>query len=198
MTGLETILVIFTALLGSILALPSPDPRRIPTRPAAEIEKISLPGFSQVQPSRENAADDEDRQPGNPSWVFNQTCSQLTLGGRGKKGATTLGGTCRDQDGVWWDTSINLNLCFANDGGVLQYRDSGNFDNECRPCILSEDGTAEKGLTLKCNCLNPDGMPQYTFIGMGPNFDHPLTVKAVAGRLICGDQIGNKSPNFAG
>lgn len=92
---------------------------------------------------------------------------------------------------------------------------SGNFDNECRPCILSEDGTAEKGLTLKCNCLNPDGMPQYTFIGMGPNcqslrvsrfwcladpivVDHPLTVKAVAGRLICGDQIGNKSPNFAG
>lgn len=96
------------------------------------------------------------------------------------------------------------------------YRLSGNFDNECRPCIITEDGSREKGLTLKCNCLNPQGIPQYTFIGMGPNceppasddavallthhntVDHPLTVKAVAGRLICGDQIGNKSPNFAG
>lgn len=26
--------------------------------------------------------------------------------------------------------------------------------------------------------------------------DHPLTVKPVAGRLICGDHIGVKSPNF--
>lgn len=45
----------------------------------------------------------------------------------------------------------------------------GNFDNECRPCIISEDGTPEKGLTLKCNCKKPNGVPQYTSIGMGPN-----------------------------
>lgn len=123
MTVLGSILLVLAALLDQALALPSPNPDRIPTRPAAEIEKVSLPGFSQVQPTKEDATNDDDL-PVNPSWTFNQTCSQLTLGGRGKKGATTLEGTCRDQDGVWWDTSLNLNMCFENDGGVLQYRDS--------------------------------------------------------------------------
>jgi hypothetical protein len=124
MSTLTALILLIAMFLGQALSLPSPRPDRIPTRPAADIVKVTLPGYnSQVQPTTNDESYDED-PPGNPSWQFNQTCSQLTLGGHGKKGATTLEGTCRDQDGVWWDTSINLNKCFENDGGVLQYRDS--------------------------------------------------------------------------
>lgn len=137
MTTFGITLVVFTALLGQILAVPAPEPSRIPTHPAPEIEKISLPGFSQVQPV--DSGFDTSAPVGNPSWQFGQTCSQLTLGGEGKKGQTNLGGTCRDQDGVWWDTNINLNLCFGNDGGVLEYRDSSVAIFLCSTAVETTD-----------------------------------------------------------
>lgn len=134
--------VLVTGGLTTILALPSPEPTRIPTGPGAEIEKVSLPGYNnQIKPADGDDDDDgaeqsydiddglseadESTSPAyNPSWAFNQTCSQLTLTGHGKKGETSLIGNCRDQDGIWWQTSLNLNLCFENDGGILQYKDS--------------------------------------------------------------------------
>jgi hypothetical protein len=143
MNYLSLFILLATGLFASVLALPSPAPSRIPTGPGADIDKVSLPGYNnQIQPADQDNDDDDDADrayhvgddlseandggssPHNPSWTFNQTCNQLTLTGHGKKGQTSLEGNCQDQDGIWWQTSLNLNLCFENDGGVLQYQDS--------------------------------------------------------------------------
>lgn len=53
--------------------------------------------------------------------AFNSKCRYLTLGGYGRKGQTTLDATCKDDEGRWWQTSLNLNDCIGNYRGKLKY-----------------------------------------------------------------------------
>lgn len=55
---------------------------------------------------------------------FGDLCRQVTLGGHGKVGETTIEGKCYDEgQGLWWDTSLNLNHCIGNGGGYLVYQE---------------------------------------------------------------------------
>ena len=69
--------------------------------------------------------------------------------------------------GVFSSTRTREFPLSAHGGVTLTRRHSGNFDDECHPCIIAKQEQGD-GLLLKCNCLNPSGIPQYTFIGMGP------------------------------
>lgn len=53
--------------------------------------------------------------------VFGGRCKDVRLGGDGKVGSSTLEARCIDNVGQWWDTSLNLNDCIANDDGKLVY-----------------------------------------------------------------------------
>jgi hypothetical protein len=57
---------------------------------------------------------------------FDGRCKYVTLGGHGRKGATTLEATCRDDANVPWKTVLNLNNCIGNgvgdNAGKLEYR----------------------------------------------------------------------------
>lgn len=55
--------------------------------------------------------------------IFNGVCRQISLGGLGQIGATTLSAQCVDGAGQWWDTSLNLNYCMGNEGGRLIYKE---------------------------------------------------------------------------
>lgn len=53
---------------------------------------------------------------------FANLCREVTLGGHGKPGVTTIDGKCIDAlSGLWWETSLNLNKCLGNAGGRLVY-----------------------------------------------------------------------------
>ncbi|CAG9997972.1 unnamed protein product [Clonostachys byssicola] len=51
--------------------------------------------------------------------IFNGVCRQLSLGGLGQIGATTLSAQCVDGAGQWWDTDLNLNRCMGNEGALV-------------------------------------------------------------------------------
>lgn len=54
---------------------------------------------------------------------FAGLCKQVALGGHGEIGQTTLEGKCLDTEkGNWWLTSLNLNRCIGNEGGVMVYQ----------------------------------------------------------------------------
>ena len=53
---------------------------------------------------------------------FGSQCRYPTLGGDGVPGQTTLGAQCLDGLGVFWDTSLNLNLCLGDNDGELVYQ----------------------------------------------------------------------------
>jgi hypothetical protein len=55
--------------------------------------------------------------------IFNGVCRQVSLGGLGQIGGTTLSAQCVDGAGQWWDTSLNLNHCMENEGGRLVYKE---------------------------------------------------------------------------
>lgn len=95
---------------------------QIPTGPDAGIPSVPIPGWNyRVADGKdsENMGDDIQSPVGS---TFNGTCDQLVLGGKGRNGDTSLSGTCMDDDGIWWQTSLNLNLCFGNDNGKLIYK----------------------------------------------------------------------------
>lgn len=125
-------------------------------------ESLVLPGFNHLALNRTKAAVESAI-----NSAFGGACEQVTLGGHGKVGLTTLEGRCVDGAGTWWETSIGLNECVGNTGGHLEYRDGGAFDASCRPCTLDNvhDGS---NLLLKCNCLDDAKFPRYTALELGP------------------------------
>jgi hypothetical protein len=83
----------------------------------------SLPGFNHML-SNQSATDEED-EPDDTSLgiTLEGVCKHMTLSGDGKIGQTTLEAECVDEYGIWWITSLNLNECAANVGGLLAYYD---------------------------------------------------------------------------
>lgn len=56
------------------------------------------------------------------NWdTFDGKCKNVNLLGEGKVGQTTLTGSCLDDAGSRWQTSLNLNLCIFNDFGRLAW-----------------------------------------------------------------------------
>ena len=94
----------FAVLLGACIA--------VPFNP----ESSGLPGFTNIL---HNGSSPSDGTPADAA--FEKECRYLTLGGYGRKGQTTLEATCKDDEGRWWQTSLNLNDCIGNDGGKLIY-----------------------------------------------------------------------------
>lgn len=144
---------------------------------------------------------------------------QLYARGDGKVGKTTLEATCVDLAGQWWITDLNLNLCARNNAGQLVYHDNGQFDNSCEDCIVV-DPVEREGLDLRCNCPDGNDTMQYTSLSMGSHgtlllfpqshktleqeltvssiVKHPRTIRPMEGRLVCGDRLGTKMPDFGG
>ncbi|KAL7820972.1 cyanovirin-n domain-containing protein [Trichoderma gracile] len=144
---------------------------------------LHLPGFNRLFPHNSNNNTDNDKSA--PANDDGTTCEQITLGGNGKVGKTTLEGKCTNNKGEWWKTSINLNECITNVGGKLQYLPE--------PCTIDTvPGGAE--INLKCNCLDWKRIPKFTYLEMGDRVDTPGAVKLVDGRFVCGDRVGDKSP----
>jgi hypothetical protein len=79
---------------------------------------VTLPGFNHLAQNRTQAVIESS-----DNAAFEGTCVQITLGGHGKVGMTTLEGRCVDDAGIWWDTSLNLNSCIGNMGGNLVYQE---------------------------------------------------------------------------
>ncbi|KAL6898268.1 hypothetical protein GGI43DRAFT_89675 [Trichoderma evansii] len=199
--------VLLTTLTASGLAAPyrspptipfiisggHPQDRAITTSTVLEViptSVVPLPGFNHLAQNKTEAT---VKSP-DSNAVFGGTCVQVTLGGHGKIGMTTLEGRCVDDAGMWWETSLNLNSCIGNVGGHLVYEENGGFDATCRPCTL--DYIHDSGsVLLKCNCLDEARLPKYTALEMGP-VSNPLAVRPVNGRLICGNHVGMQSPTF--
>ncbi|PTB70887.1 hypothetical protein BBK36DRAFT_1107491 [Trichoderma citrinoviride] len=163
---------------------------------------LLLPGFkpplsshnrNNNNSSSSSSTDNDNIKQPSPAVDDGTTCEQITLGGSGKVGKTTLEAKCRNDKGEWWNTSINLNECITNVGGKLQYLPDGGFDASCRPCTIDTvPGGAE--MNLKCNCLDWKRVPKFTYLEMGDRVDSSLAVKLVDGRFVCGDRVGDKSP----
>ncbi|PNP38652.1 hypothetical protein TGAM01_v209782 [Trichoderma gamsii] len=84
---------------------------------------VPLPGFNQIAQNKtqQAAATGTAYKSPDSNAAFGGTCVQVTLGGHGKIGMTTLEGRCVDDAGMWWDTSLDLNSCIGNAGGHLVY-----------------------------------------------------------------------------
>ncbi|KAM0248526.1 hypothetical protein ACHAQJ_009431 [Trichoderma viride] len=78
---------------------------------------VTLPGFNHLAQNKTHAVIESSDHA-----TFEGTCVQITLGGHGKVGMTTLEGRCVDDAGLWWETSLNLNSCIGNIGGNLVYQ----------------------------------------------------------------------------
>ncbi|KAL7933643.1 hypothetical protein V8C35DRAFT_303490 [Trichoderma chlorosporum] len=152
----------------------------------------ALPGFNHL--ARNATKDDGPQAPA--SAAFDGTCEQITLGGHGKVGMTTLDGLCRNSAGEWWKTSLNLNECIGNVGGNLVYQAGGGFDATCRPCTIDNVHGGDN-MNLKCNCLDEKRMPRFTALEIGSRVGSPLAVKLVDGRFVCGSNSGSMGPAFA-
>ncbi|TFB03198.1 hypothetical protein CCMA1212_004292 [Trichoderma ghanense] len=168
--------------------IPPPPPRSQPRPP------IPLPGFNRLSHNNNSTNNNNKTAPAAaPPADDGTTCEQITLGGSGKVGKTTLEGKCTNNKGEWWKTSINLNECITNVGGKLQYLPDGKFDASCRPCTIDTvPGGAE--INLKCNCLDWKRVPKFTYLEMGDRVDTSGAVKLVDGRFVCGNRVGDKSP----
>ncbi|KAL7814165.1 cyanovirin-n domain-containing protein [Trichoderma aethiopicum] len=154
-----------------------------PVHPAVHPHALHLPGFNRLSPN--NNTNNNNNNKSAPATDDGTTCEQITLGGNGKVGKTTLEGKCTNNKGEWWKTSINLNECITNVGGKLQYLPE--------PCTIDTvPGGAE--INLKCNCLDWKRIPKFTYLEMGDRVDTSGAVKLVEGRFVCGDRVGDKSP----
>lgn len=99
-----------------------PQDRAIATSTAPEgipTSVVPLPGFNHLAQNKTEAT---IKSP-DSNAVFGGLCVQVTLGGHGKVGMTTLEGRCVDDAGMWWETSLNLNACIGNVGGHLVYEE---------------------------------------------------------------------------
>ncbi|KAL6881370.1 hypothetical protein J3F83DRAFT_722021 [Trichoderma novae-zelandiae] len=178
---MKSLAVLLLTLASTGLAVPAN--KHLPVVTPSPVIAAVLPGVTPPASSSAPAPANDD----------GTTCEQITLGGNGKVGMTTLEGKCRNDKGEWWKTSINLNECVTNVGGKLAYLPDGNFDASCRPCTIDTVPGGEE-INLKCNCLDWKRVPKFTYLEMGDRVDSSLAVKLVDGRFVCGDRVGDKSP----
>lgn len=75
-----------------------------------------LPGFNNMMRNKTSAKTSTPYDA-----AFDVQCRYVSLGGQGKVGQTSLEAICKDDDDLWWYTSINLNECIANEKGNLVF-----------------------------------------------------------------------------
>lgn len=128
----------------------------------------AIPGFAGMTRPDNSTLADKFTLPDHSSGLQldDGTCKYVTLSGNGKVGETSLSAKCMDGRGVWWDTSLNLNLCAANLGGTLMFEEDGGFDERCRPCMVT-DGEDMDGLQLKCRCVDGEDGEGYALLPLG-------------------------------
>lgn len=117
---MQSLAVLFLALAGTSIAAPAQDQsvgQHVPEVQGQDAPVVELPGFNHLA---RNATQEAVKVPAGAA--FDGTCEQITLGGHGKVGMTTLDGLCRNSAGDWWKTSLNLNECIGNVGGKLVYQ----------------------------------------------------------------------------
>ncbi|KAJ3485403.1 hypothetical protein NLG97_g6822 [Lecanicillium saksenae] len=203
-------------LASQALAMPAANDKRYvpgmaPGSSPSEADKKSLPGVNHKPLLQASMLFDANVN--TTAWsvvskdmpadaVFGAKCLHLSMLGDGKKGQSTLQAACLDDEdaaegkGTWWLTSLNLNKCLGNDRGRLVFQQGGNFDSSCRPCGIDSSLTTSANVKLRCSCLpNADGVGKFTEIPLAGN-SGDLGIKAVNGRLVCGDHEGTKSPHF--
>ncbi|ETW81525.1 hypothetical protein HETIRDRAFT_409421, partial [Heterobasidion irregulare TC 32-1] len=79
--------------------------------------------------------------------AFSATCDNISL-----DSGHILTADCEDAAGQTFPTSIDLNDCVLNNGGILQCGVNGNYFHSCNSCTLTQPST------LICNC-SPKGVP---------------------------------------
>lgn len=85
---------------------------------------IRLPGYNTMLHNQTSLKSVKKPEPDPALGIqLEGVCKHITLGGNGKVGETSLDAECVDPNGQWWDTSLNLNDCVANDGGRLIFRE---------------------------------------------------------------------------
>lgn len=117
---MQSLAVLFLALAGTSIAAPAQDQsvgHHAPEVQGQDAPVVELPGFNHLA---RNGTQEAVKVPAGAA--FDGTCEQITLGGHGKVGMTTLDGLCRNSAGDWWKTSLNLNECIGNVGGKLVYQ----------------------------------------------------------------------------
>ncbi|KAL7915801.1 hypothetical protein GGI35DRAFT_430697 [Trichoderma velutinum] len=191
---MQHLAILCLALAGTSIAAPAQD-QSVPFVSASAHGQaaplVELPGFNHLA---RNSTQGDAKAPAGAA--FDGTCEQITLGGHGKVGMTTLDGLCRNSAGDWWKTSLNLNDCIGNVGGNLVYQTNGGFDATCRPCTIDNVHGGDN-MNLKCNCLDEKRMPRFTALEIGSRVGNPLAVKLIDGRFVCGNNSGSMGPAFA-
>ena len=89
-------------------------------------EVVRLPGFASLpknQTTQNHGSEGEGGVLSPASVTFDGRCHTVTLSGGGRVGQATIEGRCVDGNGIWWDTSLNLNKCIANRAGRLVYHE---------------------------------------------------------------------------
>ncbi|KAM3512835.1 hypothetical protein MY11210_003540 [Beauveria gryllotalpidicola] len=130
--------------------------------------------------------------------TFGGKCKHLSQLGNGKKDQTAITAWCLDDAGKRWQTTLNLNRCIGNKRGKLVWKNNGNFDHTCHPCILNKlvKGPSNN-VGLQCNCpRRPGKTPQYTELAISPfskkKKKRKTLIKVVDGRFVCGTHLGDK------
>lgn len=176
---LTTLLVFAFAILGATaptgpssardLSNEVPSEALLESPPKSDVsDHFAFPGFVGMLTGGNSTTADRFITPDLQDGLLldNGTCKHVNLVGGGKVGGTTLEAICVDHYGTWWDTSLNLNKCAVNHYGMLDFREDGNFDESCRPCMLV-DPMDMAGIVMKCKCLNRDKEGQYAALPLG-------------------------------
>ncbi|KAM0670559.1 hypothetical protein ACQRIT_006881 [Beauveria bassiana] len=130
--------------------------------------------------------------------TFGGKCKYLTQLGGGKKDQTSITAWCLDKAGKRWQTTINLNRCIGNKRGKLVWRNNGNFDHTCHPCILHKlPQSPDDNVGLKCACSRRGKKPKYTELALSPYNKKKrrrfTLLKLKNGRFVCGVHLGDKT-----
>ncbi|KAH7033739.1 uncharacterized protein B0I36DRAFT_362372 [Microdochium trichocladiopsis] len=73
------------------------------------------------------------------------------------KGKTWLIAECRTLDGAWRSSKLNMNRCFVNDNGYLQFRQNGGYGGSCD--VAGSYITADMWLGIRCKNVQGELMP---------------------------------------
>ena len=98
-------------------------PRSSDLQSSVDVVKAELPGYNHMLRNQTSLAQKPQNDVDPPFGLqFEETCKRVALSGLGDVGETSLEAECMDDKGHWWDTSLNLNECMANDQGQLVYQ----------------------------------------------------------------------------
>ncbi|KAF6824304.1 hypothetical protein CMUS01_10310 [Colletotrichum musicola] len=95
-------------------------------------------------------------------------------------------GICPDNNDIEYKTTINLNLCLANDKGSMTWAKRGQFHQSCKGCAIKK--ITKKEVNFKCICL-----PAFDRGHVWSEINLNDGIRNEGATFWCGDEIGTRS-----